>query len=108
MASGAMKSTEMTLLRAIGFVEVFDRATKAGIADWRDIDPREFYKAYGKGYNHTQPRLEIEELWKRHRSGTLKRQVVEYADHLDTDGLTAARKKEIGNAINKYRKESGS
>ena len=109
----AVKNPEMAVRRALAFYEVFERWEERfkssgyqGVQDWRDIDPSEWRKIMSDGNNKwydVQPLMELEELWKRFKSGELARQVLELAENLPMDKLSKKSRKEIEDGLARIR-----
>lgn len=108
----AVKHVEMTVRRALQLIEVFERWEEQfnksgyqGVQDWRDIDPSEYRKIMGDDHYGIQPRMELEELWKRYKSGRIYDEVLALADNLIMDKLPDNdNTKEMKNALDRIRK----
>lgn len=90
----AVKNVEMTVRRVLQLIRVFEeweaRFNKSGIRavqDWRDIDPSEYRGILGDDHYGIQPRMELEELWKRYKSGRIYDEVLDLADNLILEKL---------------------
>lgn len=109
----AVKHVEMTVRRALAFYDVFERWEQRfnksgyqGVQDWRDIDPSEWRKILSDGNNKwydVQPMMEIEELWKRYKKGTLAQEVLDLADNLVMEKLSKKSRKEIEDGLARLR-----
>lgn len=98
----SVKTVEMTVIRAIMFVDAFEawEAEHGKMKTWEDMDPAAFRKIYEDGwYTRT---AEIEELFKRYKSGRLQREIVELAENLVLDDLSKERRKVIKDAIRRF------
>lgn len=108
-----MSHPTQTVRRALAFIDVFERWEERfnksgyqGVQDWRDIDPSEWRNILSDGNNKwydVQPLMEIEELWKRYKSGKLVEQVLELAENLPMDKLSKTARKEIEDGLARIR-----
>ena len=95
-----MKSLEMTVTYAIGFIEAFDLLEKE--EDWQDVPSKTYRKLIGDRYQY--PAM-FEELWKRYKNRGLHQAVVDMAANLIMEDLPPARRKEIQNGLNRINQE---
>jgi hypothetical protein len=102
--SQAVKTNEMTVLRVLGLIELWDdeiiRDRFHGWNDWTDIDPKKYYKILGERSYSNQAVLI--EAFKRYKDKTLHRQVLDLYDNLPPK---AQQRKEIKNGIANINKE---
>lgn len=99
----AVKSTEMTVRRALALIEVFDNLPD-GAKDWQDADPKDLRKAMGD--DQFDPRQAVyPELWERYKDGSLHEQVIALADNLVLEDLSKKARKEIEDGLNRITKE---
>ncbi len=95
-----MKSLEMTVSYAIGFVEAFDLLEKG--EDWQDVPSKTYRTLIGNRY--LLPR-QIEELWTRYQNRALHQEVVDLAANLIMEDLSPTRRKEIQNGLKRINQE---
>ena len=95
----AMKSLEMTVTYAIGFIEAFDLLEKG--EDWTDVPSKTYRKLIGDRYHY--PAM-FEELWKRYQNRALHQEVVDLAANLIMEDLSPTRRKEIQDGLNRIHK----
>ena len=109
----AVKNVEMTVRRALRFIQLFEeweerfnKSGRRGVQDWRDIDPKEYRKIYGDDYMEVSPQNQLEELWERYKSGSLYREVQELADNLVLEDLSKTARRQIENGLVHIRKRT--
>ncbi len=95
-----MKSLEMTVTYAIGFIEAFDKLEKG--EDWSDVPNTTYRSLMGGRYEFP---IMFEELWKRYRNRLLHQEVIDLAANLIIEDLPAARRKEIQRGLIRINKE---
>ena len=95
-----MKSLEMTVTYAIGFIEAFDLLEEG--EDWQDVPSKTYRNLIGNRYQ--LPR-QIEELWTRYRNRVLHQEVVDLAANLIMEDLPPTRRKEIQNGLKRINQE---
>ncbi len=95
-----MKSLEMTVTYAIGFIEAFDLLEKE--EDWQDVPSKTYRKLIGDRYQY--PAM-FEELWKRYKNRGLHQEVVDLAANLIMEDLPSVRRKEIQSGLNRINQE---
>ncbi len=95
-----MKSLEMTVFYAIGFIEAFDLLEKG--EDWTDVPSKTFRQLIGDRYHY--PAM-FEELWTRYQNRVLHQEVVDLAANLTMEDLSPTRRKEIQNGLKRINQE---
>lgn len=98
----AVKSTEMTVRRALAIVKVFDNLPKEA-KDWSDAEPKELRKALGTDTFDPHQAV-LPELWKRYRDRSLHQQILDLVESLDLSKLSKTSQKEIKSGIAKISK----
>lgn len=91
--SMAVKSLELTVLRAIQIIEAFDKLEKG--EDWSDVPNVTWRKILGDG--HYKERAVINEMWTRYKAKTLKQEVLDLHENLPP---SAQKRKEIKDGVN--------
>lgn len=95
----AVKTTEMTVRRALAIIRVFDSKPPDG-KDWTDCEPKDIRNALGdEVFNPNQAVLT--ELWARYVDGRLHQQTKDLAANLDLSKLSKKARKEIEDGINR-------
>jgi len=92
----AVKGMEMTVLRALQIITVFDDLNKG--QDWSDVPNKSWRKILGG--KHYEERALINEMWVRYKDKSLHQQVLDLHENLPP---TVQKRKEIKNGITAIR-----
>ena len=99
----AMKTTEMTVRRAIKLIGEFDKLVERfkSDADYTAMDPASYRKVFDEYVPLGQ---EISQLWERYKRRSLHQEVLDLAENIDLARLPVKTRKEILNGLNRIRK----
>jgi hypothetical protein len=97
----AVKSLEMTVVRCLQLIEVWDKLPKGG--DWADTEMSDYRRILGNG--HYAQRAAIVEMFRRYKDGTLHREVLDLAANLPPSVLE---RKEIRLGVDRIKSGSDS
>lgn len=95
-----IKTSEMTVRRALAIIEVFDNAPE-GTRDWSELDPKDLRNAADLQDTFIYSQAIWPELWKRYKDGSLHRQTLELAENLPMEDLSKKARKEIEDGLNR-------